>query len=113
MYENIFSIQTHSMNQRHDFVVKNTLVDFKILHGIYFILMLSRFLIVHLEDGPDVNWDIFDVAKVDLILSLTTPYFANNFSTASLSPECCIVTYSLTRSFTEFSSFLKFTWNLP
>ena len=31
------------------------------------------------------------------------------FSTASLSPECCIVTYSLTRSFTEFSSFLKFT----
>ena len=89
-------------------------------------------------------------AKVDLILSLTTPYFANNldlklghptgsvrlafswarcqkvasidierkvkyddgsdyFSTASLSPECCIVTYSLTRSFTEFSSFLKFT----
>ena len=30
-------------------------------------------------------------------------------STASLSPECCKVTYCFTRSFTEFSSFLKFT----
>ena len=28
-------------------------VDFKILCGIYFILMLSRFLIVLLEDGPE------------------------------------------------------------